>query len=83
MKYQNKLNTSNLNNKKQTLFKRLFGCKNIVILPVLTCKEIISISAGTLNSVMTITTGYPTEQKIGFLGYTLPNKKKNCIIEKI
>ena len=39
MKYQNKLNTSNLNNKKQALFKLLFGCENIGVLPVFTCKE--------------------------------------------
>ena len=75
MKYQNKLNRSNLNNKKQTLFKRLFGCKNIGVQPVFACKEITNnkgrhikqrddnyngIPPRTKNRFFVI---YPTEQK--------------------
>ena len=75
MKHQNKLNTSNLNNKKQTLFRRLFGCKNIGVLTVFTCKEITNNQSIHIKQRDDNYNGYPTEQKTGFLGYTPPNKK--------
>ncbi len=76
MKYQNKLNTSNLNNKKQTLFRRPFGYKNIVILPVFTCKVITNNQSIHIKQHDDNYNGYPTKQKTGFLAYTPPNKKQ-------